>query len=460
MPQRKTIEEMQGLALLKGGVCLSTDYINVKTPLKWQCSKGHVWEANPVNIYNGNWCPICSERRKLTLEDMKSLAESRGGKCLSDRYINNKAKMKWQCSQGHVWEARSDNVKNQGAWCPFCLVGKEGNNRKLTIQEMKILAEEKGGRCLSTKYINSNTKLTWKCNQGHIWEAKSAAVKRGSWCPVCAKDNLGSSRRLSLEIMQAIADVKGGKCLSDSYKNVNTPMLWRCENGHTWEAVATSIRSGHWCPHCAGTAKHTIEIVKKFARKRGGRCLSNSYQNSRSLLKWECAEGHLFEANFHDVKSSGHWCPNCNKFYSEEKVRYILESLFNKPFGKTRRALETSYELDGYNEELKLAFEFHGIQHYQFVPYFHKTEENFKKRLELDRYKEQLCKEKGIYLIVVPYDSFKSDNDLVKQITQKCKIAGYKIITSKVNFYDFYRKSPPLEILRKLVAEKNGTNFK
>ena len=56
----------------------------------------------------------------------------------------------------------------------------------LTIEEMQRIAAERGGKCLSSKYINSNTKLQWQCKEGHEWEAIPASVKRGHWCPFCS----------------------------------------------------------------------------------------------------------------------------------------------------------------------------------------------------------------------------------------------------------------------------------
>ena len=38
---------------------------------------------------------------------MQELAKARGGKYLSDRYIDAKTKMKWQCKEGHVWMSHS-----------------------------------------------------------------------------------------------------------------------------------------------------------------------------------------------------------------------------------------------------------------------------------------------------------------------------------------------------------------
>ncbi|MBK3311727.1 MULTISPECIES: zinc-ribbon domain-containing protein [Bacillales] len=119
MGVKKSIDDMHLLAKSKGFQCLSTVYINMSTLLIWKCSQGHVWEAKPNGISNGNGCPKCSNRKKLTINDMNTLAKSRGGKCLSTEYKTNKIPLTWMCSEGHIWEARPNNIKN-GSWCPEC----------------------------------------------------------------------------------------------------------------------------------------------------------------------------------------------------------------------------------------------------------------------------------------------------------------------------------------------------
>ena len=59
-------------------------------------------------------------------------------------------------------------------------------SKKLTIKEMRQIAKERGGKCLSTKYVNVHTKLLWECSEGHQWKAKPSNIKRGSWCRKCA----------------------------------------------------------------------------------------------------------------------------------------------------------------------------------------------------------------------------------------------------------------------------------
>jgi len=66
-------------------------------------------------------------------------------------------------------------------------------------------------------------------------------------------------------------------------------------------------------------------------------------------------------------------------------------------------------ELDFYNEELKIAIEYNGIQHYQFVPDFHKSQEDFANQLERDEYKVYKCNEMGIKLITIPYTCYSKE---------------------------------------------------
>lgn len=59
-------------------------------------------------------------QRKRDLGDFKALARERGGKCLSKRYRNPLVALRWQCAEGHAWEARPGNLLYRGTWCPTC----------------------------------------------------------------------------------------------------------------------------------------------------------------------------------------------------------------------------------------------------------------------------------------------------------------------------------------------------
>jgi len=57
--------------------------------------------------------------KRLTLEEMQSLAKARGGKCLSEEYTSAICKLEWQCKERHVWGATPHDIK-RGHWCPSC----------------------------------------------------------------------------------------------------------------------------------------------------------------------------------------------------------------------------------------------------------------------------------------------------------------------------------------------------
>jgi len=57
---RHTIEDMREFAAARGGTCLSSEYANIETPLRWGCAKGHTWE-NPFKFQRTRkaWCVRC-----------------------------------------------------------------------------------------------------------------------------------------------------------------------------------------------------------------------------------------------------------------------------------------------------------------------------------------------------------------------------------------------------------------
>jgi len=59
-PETYTIEHMQELAASRGGQCLSEEFIDLKTRLRWRCGFGHEWEATPLLHQAGHWCPQCA----------------------------------------------------------------------------------------------------------------------------------------------------------------------------------------------------------------------------------------------------------------------------------------------------------------------------------------------------------------------------------------------------------------
>ena len=244
------MDEAQQIARARGGVCLSHAALSGGSRLKWQCAEGHRWTAKLYKVKYGNWCPRCAGRAPLSLADMQRLAAERGGKCLSAEYVNNHTRLQWRCSEGHEWWARPYDIRR--TWCPHC-----AHTVKLEIADLRKIARSRGGTLLSTIYVNGREPLSWRCRAGHVWQASASYVKpngfhSGTWCPLCPRRMKGRPARLSIEEMQEIAQQRGGKCLSSTYVNGSTKLKWRCAEGHEWEAKPMFVKAGTWCPACAG----------------------------------------------------------------------------------------------------------------------------------------------------------------------------------------------------------------
>jgi hypothetical protein len=263
---------------------------------------------------------------------MRTLAATKGGKCISRSYVDTSNPLKWKCVRGHRWES-SFNVVNMGVWCLNCInIDNKENRKKQAFIVLQEIAESRNGELLSKEYVNSKSPMKWKCAEGHVWLADASDIKNAhKWCRICSNKRNGVKRRIDISVYKAIARKHGGKLLSEEYLNNSTPLKWECRRGHTWMAAPKSIKNkGGWCPECfekeRGKTRRTgIEFYKDLAFKREGKLLSVKYTNTFTPLKWQCKKGHIWEAQPGNIKE-GSWCPDCvvenrRKRFRDELVR-------------------------------------------------------------------------------------------------------------------------------------------
>jgi len=346
--------------------------------------------------------------KRITLEDCQKSAADRGGKCLSIEYISQKTKMLWRCSEGHEWSTSYSVINYSSGWCPTC-----AGKAKYTLEQCQKLAESKGGKCLSKEYINNNTKMLWECKHGHRWNARlTSLVSSDTWCSVCALEET----RLTLEPCQKYAHTHNGKCLSTEYVNIQTKLLWECEHGHQFTKTFETMKRGSFCSICAKVEKKKLQLfeLKMLAISRGGKCLSTEYIDRNKKLTWECEHGHRWDASPYAVVRST-WCPKClNK--TELKCRTIFENLLGKTFPNLRHEFIRNpktgrkLELDGYCDELKLAFEYDGEYNYKPIV----SEEKLEEQLYREQIKTKVCIDNGIVLIRIPYWKKNSLEEYIK----------------------------------------------
>ena len=88
---------------------------------------------------------------------------------------------------------------------------------------------------------------------------------------------------------------------------------------------------------------------------------------------------------------------------SQEATRVAFERCTGRPFPSARPTWLQGLELDGYNVDLGIAFEYNGKQHYEFVKAYHASLRELQKQHERDIRKNYLCALQGVILVTVPY---------------------------------------------------------
>ena len=101
-----------------------------------------------------------------------------------------------------------------------------------------------------------------------------------------------------------------------------------------------------------------------------------------------------------------------------------MNIIFKKDFIKIRpnwlKNTDTNYsmEIDMYNEELNIACEYNGLQHYKFSSLFHKKYEDFLLQQKRDIIKYETINKRGTQLIIIPYNIKKIN--LLDYIINEC----------------------------------------
>lgn len=202
-----------------------------------------------------------------------------------------------------------------------------------------------------------------------------------------------------------------------------TSVQIQCGNGHNVKILIKKIIENIWsCRNC-NQVKNNIEMFVEIAKDRGGLCLSEKYLGLNKHLIFECKINHKWNATPNNIKNKNSWCPQCKDLVNQERCRVILEVLLEHKFiicspnflyvEETKKYLE----LDGYCNELKIAFEYQGIMHYELMYWDHNDDARLKHQQVKDAFKVKKCLENNILLLVISYKDIKHKNDdIIKEL--------------------------------------------
>ena len=491
---------------MAGGRLRSKKYMGSKAYYEWECAKGHIWKATPDGQGTRRWCPQCgiesrTLKKTLSTKEVNTRLKVRGLKlenqydpkvkiqdcvCLvckkSTKASFSKIPKGYGCRnclrkiQPTYRRHSTSEVKRELADYSVTLIGQyEGVDKPLKLlcnecgvefsRSLVSLRLKKKHSCNNTKKFRiAQAKIYIQKHQHNLMKpVKSLDKLLALQCSVCKARTkvifsvfkkkkikcFSCSQNLKLAKIREKAEKRGGELLSTKFVNGKTKYAFKCSEGHEWKAISSGKS---WCPRCAGKGKG-ISDIKSLAIKRGGKLISNKFIGVDKKYEFECSIGHQFSMTFSKMQS-GQWCSICSKgSKSEELVRVTMEQIFGVKFKRVRPSwlrndLNVPMEFDGYAEELQIAFEYQGRQHYEKINYL--LDQDLKRIQKNDKLKSRICLERGVYLFIFTYkDDYRSFPNIVEKqaIKFKLPVANFDF-NQKIDFDRAYIRTDKLQEMK------------
>ncbi len=342
-------------------------------------------------------------------------------------------------------------------------------DKKYLIDNAELMAEWNWDKNTdlnpNTITIGSGTKVWWKCEKGHEWQATICDRNRGRGCPYCAGKKVLKGYNDLQTVNPILANEWNYEKNSEKTPEMFTScsgkkVWWKCNKGHEWQATIHDRNEGKGCPYCSG--RYAIKgendlqsvnpiLANEWNYEKNGSLKPESFTaNSGSKVWWKCSKGHEWQATIKN-RNHGQECPLCN---SERKTSFpeyaIIYYLKCYNIEAIHLFKEKGYELDVFIPSKKVAIEYDG-----YLWHKNKTGQDLKKNAK--------CKKDGIVLYRIREELpplYDSSLDYIVQRTQKDltiileKVLS-KIIGTRIDI-DLERDTVAIENLRELTEKENS----
>lgn len=147
---------------------------------------------------------------------------------------------------------------------------------------------------------------------------------------------------------------------------------------------------------------------------------STQYKNAKSKLLWLCPDGHSFSMNWNNFQS-GKRCPNCKSSKGENKVAAFLDDNEIKykreyTFDDCRNIRVLPFDFAIFNRnQLYCLLEYDGEQHFNRTGWENASDNKLEGTILTDSIKNDYCESNDIKLIRIPYWDFSNLDKILKQ---------------------------------------------
>jgi hypothetical protein len=200
-------------------------YSSTYSKLWFRCRNNHIFETSPHNVLKGHDCKKCSMKR-VTLENRKD----------NSTFIKQ-------------LEQRNEKFPN----------------KKVSLVEGQI-------------YQKTNEPLSFRCMQGHVWNAIPKTIIRGSYCPECKRNKNILLHTYTTDTFIKLLDERNNTFnekkvflhSNQEYKGFKSPLAFFCDKNHEWISTPDNVlnaKSG--CPICArkSYSSKCIQWLKEIQKR-------------------------------------------------------------------------------------------------------------------------------------------------------------------------------------------------
>lgn len=348
----------------------------------------------------------------------KVVKKNTGKILLQGNGLSKKDDLSCQCLKcRYEWVSQWYRIE-RGKGCPRCLgrvkwtTGEIKAKLRLISPTISIIGE----------YTGAFDPLKCRCRRCRLeWSPTWTNLQKGQGCPRCFR----KSQRFTISgIKSKLKELNPDLVIVGKYKEAFDQLKIKCRKcQHQWTTTWNTLsrikryddRTG--CPQCGlnrciqkSSLTHE-EVARRLKRLNPNVKLLDRYQQRSLPLKCYCRKcGSSWKRTWYYITQTNGKCPSCCPImhHSEAKVRKIIERLTGWGFPKCYPTFLKghnggSLELDGYNEEHKVAFEYQGLQHYRLCYWNRFDPQKLREQKRRDWRKKYQCWYHGIKLIRVPY---------------------------------------------------------
>ena len=340
-------------------------------------------------------------------------------------YINKNTKIIVTCKKHGEFTILPKDLMSGKLYCPLCTKERLHNEFvERVIKKAKSVHNEEGYIYHPELIYNSREKMGIECKKhGIFWQNISNHINLKTKCPMCVKETIGESKRISFDkIIKRANTVHNNKYIyhKETYTNTMNKTLITCPIHGDFEQTMHAHLAGQGCPKCgmikSGVSGRTTQddFIKKIMhihRNSGYDFSKTEYTKCNEKVIVICPKHGEFQIRAMDLQQ-GQGCPICKMPKLEKTVRNVLiENGIKYKKQKRFKEILGRQSLDFYLPEYNIAIECQGLQHF-------KNERRYKELdvvIERDEKKKKICKNNNIHLIYyVPsiFSKYMKDDDI------------------------------------------------